>query len=258
MQQRLPESGEAFRPADWLAYFNRNREGRPQITFDSGVTVEPKMRDPLIRSLQRFQVGESGEGEHLLAGAEATGDPIYAEAIRMFVAEEQQHARLLSSAIQAMGGTLLDGHWSDRAFVFLRRLLGLRMELLVLLIAELIARRYYRALYDGTDDPALRAMYAQIMRDEVGHVRFHFDYLHHAFEGTPAPHRIVIQTGWALVFRATCLVVMLDHRSVLRASGLPLEIFWHDCGLIFSEAASRIFGNRRAARQLLTEQVELV
>jgi hypothetical protein len=45
---------------------------------------------------------------------------------------------------------------------------------------------------------------------------------------------------------------------VLRACNVPLETFWHDCGLIFSDAATRIFGNRRAARQLLSEQVELV
>jgi hypothetical protein len=258
MEPRLPDSGHDFQAADWLAYFDRNREVRMPLDFENGVAVEAHLRAPLIRSLQRFQVGESGDGEHLLAGATATGDPIYAEAIRLFVAEEQEHARMLALALQAIGGTLLDGHWSDRAFVLLRRLLGLRMELLVLLIAELIARRYYRALYDGTSDPVLRAMYAQIMRDEVGHVRFHFDYLRHAFERSPAPLRIIVQTGWALMFRATCLVVLIDHRGVLRACGLPLETFWHDCGLIFSDAATRIFGNRQAARQLLSEQVELV
>lgn len=38
------------------------------------------------------------------------------------------------------------GHWSDAVFVRLRRLMGLRMELLVLMIAEVVARRYYGAL----------------------------------------------------------------------------------------------------------------
>jgi hypothetical protein len=258
MASPLPGSGETFRSSEWLAYYRDNLERRVRPDFDDGVAVEGELRGPLIRSLQRFQVGESGEGEHLLAGARATGDPEYAEAIRLFIAEEQEHARMLAQAIQALGGTLLESHWSDRAFVFLRRLLGLRLELLVLLIAELIARRYYRALYDGTADPVLRAMYAQIMRDEVGHVQFHFDYLRHAFAGTPAPVRVVVQVAWALMFRATCLVVLIDHRNVLRACGLPLETFWHDCGLIFSDAATRIFGNPRASRQLLSEQVELV
>jgi hypothetical protein len=258
MASRLPEPRASFQSTEWLAYFERDLATRERIDFGSGVAIEPHLREPLIRSLQRFQVGESGEGEHLLTGAAATGDPVYAEAVRLFVAEEQEHARMLAGAIRGMGGTLLDGHWSDRAFVLLRRLMGLRLELLVLLIAELIARRYYRALYDGTSDPPLRAMYAQIMRDEVGHVSFHLDYLRHAFADTPAPVRVVIQTAWALMFRATCLVVLFDHRSVLRACNVPLETFWHDCGLIFSDAATRIFGNRRAARQLLSEQVELV
>ena len=142
---------------------------------------------------------------------------------------------------------------TDSVFVFLRRMMGLRTELMVLLIAELIARRYYRAIYDGTDDPDIQLMCRQVMLDELGHVRFHCDYLYHAFDSMPGWMRSIVHLSWTAAFRASVLVVMVDHRTALRACNVSLETFWHDCGLLQSDASTRIFGNRAATRQLLVE-----
>jgi hypothetical protein len=46
---------------------------------------------------------------------------------------------------------------------------------------------------------------------------------------------------WRLVFRATCVAVILDHRAVLRAVGVKPQEFWRDCGEIFDEVAAGIF-----------------
>ena len=46
---------------------------------------------------------------------------------------------------------------------------------------------------------------------------------------------------WRIVFRVTCVVVMLDHWSVLRASGMKPREFWRDCGKTFDEVATGIF-----------------
>src|SRR5262249_31118103 len=127
----------------WVAYFDRNRGDRLPIPWERGITVEQGLRAPLIRSLQRFQVGERGDGVHLRAGAWATGDLLYGRAIELFVQEEQEHSRLLAALLEGMGAPLLTAHWSDAYFIFLRRLCGLRAELLVLLIAELIAERRF-------------------------------------------------------------------------------------------------------------------
>ena len=247
----LPAVAGSFSSRVWRDYFQHNSEARLELETGEPVTVDHRGQPALIASLQRFQIGESGEGAHLIAGADRTGDADYAQAIRLFIAEEQDHARRLAHVVTRLGGTLLASHWSDRVFVFLRRMMGLRTELMVLLIAELIARRYYRALYDGTDDADTRLMCRQIMHDELGHVRFHCDYLYHAFGATPGWSRTVIHFCWTAAFRATCLVVMFDHRRALRACNVPLESFWHDCGLLQSDASTRIFGNRAAARELL-------
>lgn len=239
----IPRSpGVEFRSEAWRAYFEANATDRAEIGWDAGIQVEPSLRDPLVHSLQRFQVGESGDGKHLRRSAAGTRDADYQQAIAHFIAEEQRHSQLLAHAIHGMDGRLLTHHWSDIAFVAIRRLMGLKLELMVLLVAEMIARCYYRTLHDGTRDPVLRSAFAQIIRDEVGHVRFHCDYLHHAFRDYPGPARFAIRAGWRLIYRVTCLVVVYDHRDVIAACGFSRRVFWRDCGVIFDDAATRIFG----------------
>ena len=225
----------------WLNYFQHNRDHRLPVPWDRGIHVEPHLRDPLIRSLQRFQVGESGEGTHLRKQAASTRDATYEAAIGLFVKEEQEHARLMAGIIRGLGGTLLSSHWSDGCFILLRRLFGLHHELMVLLIPEIIAKRYFRALHDGTADPVCRAVFAQIQHDEEGHIAFHIDTLQQAFLRTPLPVRAATRLAWRILFRLACVVVLADHRSVLRACGVSSARFWWDCGLLFDEVAAAIF-----------------
>jgi rubrerythrin len=229
---------------NWLAYFKQNRRERMPIPWENRIELEPHLRAPLIRSLQRFQVGEQGDGKHLKMGAAATGDPEYAETIALFIKEEQEHARLLAGLLRGMGARLLKWHWSDLCFILLRRLLKLKLELMVLLVAEMIAKRYYRALYEGTHDPVLKAVFTQILRDELGHVAFHCDYLNNAFKPLPSPARFFILLAWQLFFNSVCLVVMWDHRALLKAVGVSPVAFWCDCGQIFHETAHLIFASR--------------
>jgi len=234
---------------DWESYFKRNRARRMAIPWERGIAAEPQLREPLIRSLQRYQVGEQGEGIHLKVGAAATGDPAYAAAIILFVQEEQEHARLLAELLRGLDAPLLRGHWSDSCFKGLRHLAGFHLELMVLLVAEMIAKRYYRALHEGTADPVLKTAFAQILRDELGHIAFHCDYLQRRFAGLPALMRQAIRLSWRTVFRATCLVVMVDHRAVLRAVAVAPATFWRDCGQIFDETADRIFAGARVIEE---------
>jgi hypothetical protein len=205
---------------------------------------EPHLRGPLIHSLQRFQIGESGEGRHLRRYAATTGDAEYQECVDLFIKEEQEHSRLQARILDALGAPLLRHHWSNSCFVHLRRLFALEEELLVLLVPEMIAQRYFRALREGTGDPALRAVFARIVSDEDGHVAFHVDFLRQRLAGLPLARRILLRAGWRAVFRGACLVVMWDHRAALRAVRVPLPFFWWDCGLIFDEVAAAIL--RRA------------
>lgn len=226
---------------EWLNYFEHNRVHRLFIPWEEGANIEAHLRRPLIRSLRRFQVGESGEGRKLRRHAAQTGDPVYARAIELFVREEQEHARLMGELLRRLGAPLLRRHWSSDCFKWMRRACGLRVELLVLLLPEMIAKCYFRVLHDATRYSVPRAIFAQILHDENGHVAFHVEYLRRAFEGLSFTRRIAIQVAWRLVYRATCAVMIADHGPVLRACGMSLKRFWNDCGRVFDETAAGIF-----------------
>jgi len=225
----------------WLNYFEWNHANRPPVPWENGIDIEPHLRAPLIRSLQKFQIGESGEGRRLRRHAAARGDRIYAAAIDLFVKEEQTHATLMAKIINQLGAPLLQSEWSHNCFWLMRHLFGLHQELMVLLLPEMIAKCYFRALHDGTRDPVLRAVFGQIARDEDGHLAFHVECLRRGFKRMSFSSRILVQVAWRFIYRVTCLVVMFDHRGVLRAVNMPPKKFWDDCGRVFDEVAAGIF-----------------
>ncbi|CAM5730093.1 hypothetical protein SHIRM173S_10868 [Streptomyces hirsutus] len=168
--------------ATWTRRFEDERERRRvqgDPDWGQGATLHPAV----WAGIQRFQVGEDGDGANLIGKADEAGDGDYARAVRLFVAEEQNHARLLARLLAAGHIPTLTGHWSDTVFVRLRRLMGLRLELLVLMIAEVVALRYYRALRDGTDDSLTSEVAGRILSDEQRHVPFHCERLHASMAG---------------------------------------------------------------------------
>ncbi|MFJ6321113.1 ferritin-like domain-containing protein [Streptomyces californicus] len=204
---------------DWIRDFEtarRERAGQGDPDWRTGVPLHPAIR----RSVQRFQVGEDGDGAELITKAEAAGDAEYASAVRMFVTEERNHARLLALLLASGDAPTIASHWSDRIFVTLRRALGLRLELLVLMIAEVVALRYYRALRDGGEDALTREVAGRVLADEERHVPFHCHRLRRALRPLPAPARVLVTSGWRAALAAACLVVAVDHGPALRRLGV--------------------------------------
>jgi hypothetical protein len=204
---------------EWIRRFRvarqrRQDEGDPP--WEKGACLDAAV----WASVQRFQVGEDGDGAHLIGKADAAGDGDYAEAVRLFVAEEQNHARLLARLLAAGDMPTLAGHWSDSAFVRLRRLLDLRTELLVLMLAEVVALRYYRALRDGSGDALTSQVAARILADEQRHVPFHCERLHASLNELPRPLRRPVLAGWRVMLLGACLVVVVDHGAALRRLGV--------------------------------------
>src|SRR5581483_5846909 len=118
-----------------------------------------------------------------------------------FIKEEQEHARLMAEILKRLNARLLKHHWSDACFILLRRLFGLNQELLVLLMPEMIAKRFFRALHDGCKDPVLRGVFGQIMHDEEGHLAFHIAFLQNALAPLSVPSRIIHRAIWRLFYR---------------------------------------------------------
>ncbi|MFE9940276.1 ferritin-like domain-containing protein [Streptomyces hirsutus] len=205
--------------ATWTRRFEDERERRRvqgDPDWEQGATLHPAV----WAGIQRFQVGEDGDGANLIGKADEAGDGDYARAARLFVAEEQNHARLLARLLAAGHIPTLTGHWSDTVFVRLRRLMGLRMELLVLMIAEVVALRYYRALRDGADDSLTSDVAGRILSDEQRHVPFHCERLHASMAELPRATRRPVMALWRLLLLAVSLAVAADHGPGLRRLGI--------------------------------------
>ncbi|MCC0095346.1 ferritin-like domain-containing protein [Streptomyces flavotricini] len=211
----------------WVRDFEAERERRAATgdpEWERGAALDPA----LVRSLQRFQVGEDGDGSALIGKADRAGDPHYARAVRLFVAEERNHARMLALLLAAGGAATLEGHWSDAVFVRLRRLLGLRVELLVLMVAEVVALRYYRAVRDGAPDPLTAEVAGRILADEERHVPFHCRRLREALAPLPAPGRRAATLAWQGLLAGAGAVVAVDHGPALRHLAVTRRAFARD------------------------------
>jgi hypothetical protein len=227
--------------ADWIRYFEQNRQSLLEIPWHIGPELTVQERLGFGRSVQEFQRGESSEGRHFLRYAEhyaaKTGDRDYVAALRLFIAEEQRHARDLGSFLAINGIPLVESTLPDRVFRMLRHLLGtLEMSIAVLITAEIIAEVYYTALRAATDSVILDRLCEQILRDEASHVEFQAEQLANlrARRGQLL-YRLTVNAQ-RMLFLGTCLVVWVFHRCAFEAGRQNFRRFWHSAWFHFERA----------------------
>jgi hypothetical protein len=137
-------------------------------------------------------------------------------------------------------------HWSDAIFVRLRRLLGLRTELMVLSVAEVVALSYYGGLATAGPDQVTRSVAARIVDDEKAHVRFQRDRLLAGFADSRTPVRLLGFVLWWVVALGATVVVAVDHRGVLDAIGYPRTRFFRDVLADFGALATAVMFSRKS------------
>ena len=221
----------------WREHFERNAD-RP-LPLVAPPRLEPEEHRALLESLQRFQLGEAGEGriaqqiDHVqLLGID--GD--YRAALKRFIAEEGRHARILKAMVEALGGTILTRQWTERLFVHVRRLFGVRFKLLVLQAAEVIGIGFYGVLAAALPASELTQALKQICGDEEAHLKFHRDFFA-SQRGTFVA--ALLRAAWWPLGAGAIAAMLVDHRAALRALGVPLSV-----------AAARLWAQvERAARQ---------
>lgn len=235
----------------WVEHFTRNvavqRAIEREIDWDAPCTLDATTRRAFVRSFRRFELGENGDGARLLVKAEAAGDLVYLDALRRLVTEEQKHSALFRRGLEHLGAQPVESHWSDSAFTTLRRMLGLRTELALFLVAETVAMGYFTALASAAPDAVLRGIGRRIETDERDHVRFQVDRLRLGFATTPAPVRAVVLASWTVVALGAATVLVTDHAGALRACGLRPARVWVDSLTTFARAARSVLGDPTAA-----------
>jgi rubrerythrin len=212
----------------WLHYYQNNKLNRPEPKWNLPSPLDARMQRLLAHSLSHFQLGESGEGRFLFAQAkeQIPDNAAYHEALKLFIAEEQEHARLLERLVSRFGGRTVRHHWTHAIFRLARRGLGFKFEIQVLVIAELVGTAYYRLLHRQTRDRVLEEVCALILKDEAQHIDFHADWLGD-FQSRLLPIECAVwNLQFQILFAAAAQVAWIDHRHCLDVVGANRREFF--------------------------------
>ncbi len=237
--------------SEWLQYYQQNPHTLLPIPWERGAELTAEERAAIARSVQEFQLGESSEGRHLLHDAAdyaaRTGDHLYLQTMRLFIAEEQRHAADLARFLQLNGLPIVQTTWSDRVFRSARNLFpGLELSITVLVCGELIAKVYYAALRKATGSVILQRLCEQILRDEVSHVAFQTEQLARLRARRGRFAHAITMVAQRLAYLGAVCVVWVSHRAVMLRAGMNAAGWWRACWREFAPAFSR--GLRAQAR----------
>jgi hypothetical protein len=202
----------------WRRYFESNLHRAEAIIPTTLDDVSEPLRTELVRSLQIFQAGETGEGRIVAQAARQSGpghDADFVEALRLYIAEEGRHARELGRLVKALGGEPAHTHPSADRFRAVRRLIGFRTKMMVLAGAEVVGGVFYDLLARRAGCAALSRTLGIVVAEERAHLIFQRDYFQ-GLASSPA-----MRAAYHAALRSIVVLELgyfaADHRSLLRA-----------------------------------------
>lgn len=217
--------------AGWFVYFlNNARRCRP-IPWEQGAGVSPAELDAIRRSLQSWQLGETSDGTHLRAVAVRYAarihDADYPAAVDLFSREEQRHGDLLGRFLDLAGAGRVTSDWGDYLFRTARyALTSMEAWTTPVVMVETLAVVYYDAIRRATDSAVLRTICAQILADEVPHLRFQCQRLADIFRDRSRAALFITMLAHRVFFLTMVLIVWIGHRRALRAGGRSFRGYW--------------------------------
>jgi hypothetical protein len=224
----------------WKKHFETNRSHFSDINWSEGDNLSAWEKKLVTSSLQQFQKGENSEGKHLFSYAKTFPDPLYLDCIRLFICEEQMHAKVLGTFMHRHSIPAIKSHWVDSVFRSLRKLAGIQNTIMILLIAEIISKVYYAALKKATHSGLLQKICAQILKDEDQHISFQCFTLQLLFQRKSAFTKFLIRTLYFILMSGTIAIVWFYHSRVLKRGGHSFLSFrqavmtvYYDCETMF-------------------------
>jgi hypothetical protein len=147
---------------------------------------------------------------------------------------------LLAAAVARFGGHCIRGHWSFTVFCWTRKWFGVRFELTVLLLTEIVSTVYYRLLHRHGEDATLKALCRLVIRDETGHVAFHRDRLVRAVRPAHGNYGRWWETRFRVLGFAAATMLWINHAPGLRALGASGREFYREVWLELSRFVGRL------------------
>jgi len=217
----------------WHQYFTENARAADGIPWDLVEMLTKEEVACISDSIATFQLGEYAEGRGLMRYAEdyakKFGDDRLTKITRLFICEEQNHALLLRRFMQVHKIKLIESNWTDTVFRRLRKNVGYEWSITVLIVAEIIALVYYKALRDATHSTVLKKICNKILSDEAFHVAYESELIRNIRNSNPSILKITAIIFHRFLFSGTVIVVYFSHRSVLNRGGYRFFDFWRSC-----------------------------
>ncbi len=217
--------------AEWVEHFLVSERTERRFAWEKGAQVTPEEVAEIRDSLRAWQLGETSDGAHLMAAARLYAarvrDPRFIEAVRLFIREEQRHGENLGRFLDLAGVPRAKKDWGDSLFRAARYALR-SMEAWVtpVVMVETHALIYYNAIRQATKSPLLRDICAQILIDEVPHIRFQCQRIAILHRHRASWLRRLTLALHRPAFAAMTMTIWLAHRRALRAGGYPFPKFW--------------------------------
>lgn len=217
---------------EWVEHFQVSKATERKFPWEEGSQITPDELAQIVESLRAWQLGETSEGAHLMAAARLYAakvrDPRFIDAIRLFIKEEQRHGENLGRFLDLAGVSRAKKDWGDSLFRAVRYSIS-SMEVWVtpVVMVETHALIYYNAIRLATRSPLLRDICAQILVDEVPHIRFQCQRIAILHRRRAAWLRRFTLMLHRPAFAAMTLTIWAAHRRALRAGGYTFAGYWH-------------------------------
>lgn len=215
----------------WVEHFTENA-AQHRINWALAPRLTQQETVAVVSSIQAWQLGETSDGRHLLQAAgryaKRINDPLYMEAVSLFIKEEQKHGNNLGQYLDRIGQPRIKADWGDTLFRKIRYF-NTSMELwtLAVIVVESTAQVFYQSLKDATGCTLLKQICTDILIDEAYHIDFQVERLAVIYRGkSPAVQRLC-SAGYRLFFFATVFTVWLAHKKLFRAGGNNYEKYMH-------------------------------
>lgn len=228
----------------WVEHFTENAT-RHRVNWNLRPQLTLKETETILASLQAWQLGETSDGRHLLQAAgryaKRINDPLYLEAVSLFIKEEQKHGNNLGRYLDKIGQPRIKANWGDTLFRKIRYF-NTSMELwtLAVIVVESTAQVFYQSLKDATDCTLLKQICTDILIDEAYHIDFQVQRLKAIYQGKSAFSRRLCGFAYRLFFFATAVTVWMAHKKLFRAGGNNYEKYMHIMGFKCNRIMNRV------------------
>ncbi len=224
----------------WRSDFEIHADQHADVTTSGLWVLAPVLDSALRTSLPIFQLGEIGTGRHLLDAACGTVGEDHLQALRLFIIESQEHARVLAMVCSALDIGMLDDHWTERVFRSTRHRRGVRTELLAIVIAQIITAEIYATIAQGVGDPTLSRIFNRLHVDELRHLEFHSATLPEHLRWR-RPITRAVRAAWVTAAHTAVIAVAWEHRKLLTACGRSHRAFIADLHQTLVAQEARLF-----------------